>query len=105
MASADAWFYRTGKSKRRNWAGPATTKARALPARADGKAEDLLGKVKSIRELAESFNRKSGALMEEGRRSLFDVRQAAIKLTRKFDPLPATADNPAPPRRPAEKRQ
>jgi phospholipid/cholesterol/gamma-HCH transport system substrate-binding protein len=72
---------------------------------ADGKAEDLLGKVKSIRELAESFNRKSGALMEEGRRSLLDVSQAAIKLTRKFDRQPATADNPAPPRRPAQKRQ
>ena len=76
-----------------------------VPGLADGKAEDLLGKVKSIRELAESFNRKSGALMEEGRRSLFDVSRAAIKLTRKFDLQPATADNPAPPRRPAEKRQ
>ena len=76
-----------------------------VPGLADGKAEDLLGKVKSIRELAESFNRKSGALMEEGRRSLFDVRQAAIKLTRKFEPQPAAADNPAPPRRPAPKRQ
>jgi phospholipid/cholesterol/gamma-HCH transport system substrate-binding protein len=72
---------------------------------ADGKAEDLLGKVKSIRELAESFNRKSGALMEEGRRSLLDVSQAAIKLTRKFDPQPATANTPAPPRMPAQKRQ
>ena len=76
-----------------------------VPGLADGKAEDLLGKVKSIRELAESFNRKSGALMEEGRRSLLDVSQAAIKLTRKFDPQPAAADNPAPPRRPAPKRQ
>ena len=76
-----------------------------VPGLADGKAEDLLGKVKSIRELAESFNRKSGALMEEGRRSLLDVSQAAIKLTRKFEPQPAAADNPAPPRRPAPKRQ
>ena len=76
-----------------------------VPGLADGKAEDLLGKVKSIRELAESFNRKSGALMEEGRRSLFDVSRAAIKLTRKFDLQPAAADNPAPPRRPAPKRQ
>ena len=76
-----------------------------VPGLADGKAEDLLGKVKAIRELAESFNRKSGALMEEGRRSLFDVSRAAIKLTRKFDLQPAAADNPAPPRRPAPKRQ
>jgi phospholipid/cholesterol/gamma-HCH transport system substrate-binding protein len=76
-----------------------------VPDLAGGKAEDLLGKVKSIRELAESFNKKSGALIEEGRRSLLDVSQAAIKLTRKFDPQPAAADNPAPRRRPAEKRQ
>ena len=76
-----------------------------VPGLADGQAEDLLGKAKSIRELAESFNKKSGALMEEGRRSLLDVSQAAIKLTRKFDAQPATADNPAPPRRPTQKRQ
>jgi phospholipid/cholesterol/gamma-HCH transport system substrate-binding protein len=74
-----------------------------VPGLAAGKAEDLLARVKSIRELAESFNRKSGALMEEGRRSLLDVSHAAIKLTRKFDP--AAADNPGPPRTPAQKRQ
>jgi phospholipid/cholesterol/gamma-HCH transport system substrate-binding protein len=76
-----------------------------VPGLANGKAEDLLGKVKSIRELAESFKKKSGALIEEGRRSLLDVSDAAIKLTRKFDPQPAAADNPAPPRRPPQKRQ
>src|SRR5258706_13162145 len=43
--------------------------------------------MKSIRELAESFNKRSGALMQEGRRSLLDISQAAQKVTRKFDPL------------------
>src|SRR6266403_3472522 len=57
-----------------------------VPSLADGKADELFQKVKSIRELAESFNKRSGALMEEGRRSLLDVSQAAIKVTRKFEP-------------------
>jgi phospholipid/cholesterol/gamma-HCH transport system substrate-binding protein len=76
-----------------------------VPGLADGKADELFEKVKSIRELAESFNKKSGALIEEGRRSLLDISQAAIKVTRKFDPQAASADSPlAPPRKPARKR-
>jgi phospholipid/cholesterol/gamma-HCH transport system substrate-binding protein len=69
------------------------------------KPDDLFEKVKSIRELAESFDKKSGAVMEEGRRSLLDVSEAAIKLTRKFDPQPATVDSPPPSRRASPKRQ
>ena len=62
--------------------------------------------MKSIRELAESFNKRSGALMQEGRRSLLDISQAAQKVTRKFDPLPgAGAATPPPPRKPNQKRQ
>lgn len=76
-----------------------------VPGLADGKAEELFEKVKSIRELAESFNKKSGAVMEEGRRSLLDISQAAIKVTRKFDPQAASGDNPPPPRKPGQKRQ
>jgi phospholipid/cholesterol/gamma-HCH transport system substrate-binding protein len=76
-----------------------------VPGLADGKADELFEKVKSIRELAESFNKKSGVLMEEGRRSLLDISQAAIKVTRKFDPQAASGDSPpAPPRKPAQKR-
>jgi phospholipid/cholesterol/gamma-HCH transport system substrate-binding protein len=74
-----------------------------MPGLADGNADELLEKVQSIRELAETFNKKSGALMEEGRRSLVDISQAAIKVTRKFDPQAASGDNP-PPRKPARKR-
>jgi phospholipid/cholesterol/gamma-HCH transport system substrate-binding protein len=75
-----------------------------VPGLADGKADELFQKVKSIRELADSFNRRSGALMEEGHRSLLDISQAAIKVTRKFDPQAGSSDNPPPPRRPSQKR-
>jgi phospholipid/cholesterol/gamma-HCH transport system substrate-binding protein len=75
-----------------------------VPGLANGKADELFEKVKSIRELAESFNRKSGAVMEEGRRSLLDISQAAIKVTRKFNPQAVSGDNPPPPRRPNQKR-
>jgi phospholipid/cholesterol/gamma-HCH transport system substrate-binding protein len=57
-----------------------------VPGLADGKVDVLFQKVQSMRELAESFNKRSGALIQEGRRSLLDISQAAIKVTRKFDP-------------------
>ena len=66
----------------------------AVPGLAGGAADELYEKVRSIRELAESFNKKSGAVMEEGRRSLLDISQAAIKVTRKFDPQAAGAESP-----------
>jgi phospholipid/cholesterol/gamma-HCH transport system substrate-binding protein len=75
-----------------------------MPGLADGKADELFEKVKTIRELAETFNKKSGILMEEGRRSLLDISQAAIKVTRKFDPQAVSGGNPLPPRRPGQKR-
>ncbi len=77
-----------------------------VPSLVDGKADELFEKVKSIRELAESFNKRSGALMQEGRRSLLDVSLAAQKVTRKFDrQTGATAATPPPPRKPNQKRQ
>jgi phospholipid/cholesterol/gamma-HCH transport system substrate-binding protein len=76
-----------------------------VPGMTDGKADELFQKVKSIRELAESFNKRSATFMEEGRRSLLDISQAAVKVTRKFDPQAATGDNPPPPRKPSQKRQ
>ena len=76
-----------------------------VPGLADGKADELFQKVKSIHELAESFNKRSGAFMEEGRRSLLDISQAAIKVTRKFEPQAGRGDSPPPPRTPSQKRQ
>jgi len=77
-----------------------------VPGLADGKPDALFEKVKTIRELAESFNKKSGAVMEEGRRTLLDISQSAVKVTRKFDPQAVSGGgNPRPPRRPNQKRQ
>ncbi len=77
-----------------------------VPSLVDGKADELFEKVKSIRELAESFNKRSAALMQEGRRSLLDISQAAQKVTRKFDAQPAAgATPPSPPRNPSHKKR
>ena len=78
---------------------------RVVPGLLRGNADELYEKVKSIRELAESFNKKSGVLMEEGRRSLADISESANKVTRKFDPQGASDDNPRPPKKPNQKRQ
>ena len=75
-----------------------------MPGLADGKADELLEKVQSIRELAESFNKKSATVMEEGRRSLLDLSDAAVKFTRKIDPQAVSGGNPPPPRKPNQKR-
>jgi phospholipid/cholesterol/gamma-HCH transport system substrate-binding protein len=75
-----------------------------VPGLANGRDGELFQKVKSIRELAESFNKKSGVLMEEGRRSLLDISQGAVKVTRKFDPEAVSGDNPPPPRKPHQRR-
>jgi phospholipid/cholesterol/gamma-HCH transport system substrate-binding protein len=76
-----------------------------VPGLADGKADELFQKVKALREMAETFNKKSGAVMEEGRRSLLDISQAAIKVTRKFDPQAVSGDSPPPPRNPGQKKR
>jgi len=72
-----------------------------LPGLSDGKADELFEKMRDIREFAETFNKKSGVAIEEARHTLLDISQAAVKVTRKFDPQTGDADNPAPPRRPA----
>ena len=75
-----------------------------VPGLANGEDGELFQKVKSIRELADSFNKRSGAFIEEGRRSLLDISQAAVKVTRKFDPEAVSGDNPPPPRKPHQRR-
>lgn len=76
-----------------------------VPGLADGKADELFEKVKTLRELAETFNKKSGTVMEEGRRSLLDISQAAIKVTRKLDPQAVSGETPPPPRNPGQKKR
>ncbi len=48
--------------------------------------DELFQSVKSMRELIESINKRSAALMNEGRRSLLDISQAANRAQRKFEP-------------------
>jgi phospholipid/cholesterol/gamma-HCH transport system substrate-binding protein len=57
-----------------------------IPGIAGGKDGELFKKVKSIRELAQGFNKRSAAYMDEGRRSLLDISEAATKVNQKFDP-------------------
>ena len=75
----------------------------ALPGFADGKAEELFEKMKSLRELADTYKKKAATFMDEGRKMLSDVSESANNMTRKIDPsaLPLAA----PPRRPQQKRQ
>jgi phospholipid/cholesterol/gamma-HCH transport system substrate-binding protein len=56
-----------------------------LPDLDKGKDGELYKKIRTIHELADSFNKRSAAFMEEGRRSLLDISEAASKVTRKFD--------------------
>jgi phospholipid/cholesterol/gamma-HCH transport system substrate-binding protein len=73
-----------------------------IPGLANGKDGELFKKVKSIRELAESFNKRSAVFMEEGRRSLIDISEGARKVTRKFDGQTSDAPGPGPRVRPRQ---
>jgi phospholipid/cholesterol/gamma-HCH transport system substrate-binding protein len=75
----------------------------ALPGFADGKAEELFDKMKSLRELADTYKKKADTFMDEGRKMLSDVSESANNMTRKIDP--AALPPPAPRRRPQQKRQ
>jgi phospholipid/cholesterol/gamma-HCH transport system substrate-binding protein len=77
---------------------------------------ELFQAVKSIRELADDFDKRSGALMADGRRTLGDISRAVNNLDKNptrllfgagsGTPAPAEAPKPAPERPPAgQKRQ
>jgi phospholipid/cholesterol/gamma-HCH transport system substrate-binding protein len=74
-----------------------------VPGFADGKTEELYDKLRSLHEMADTFRLKSAKLMEEGRQTLHDISDAAIKWDFKIDPQAqaANARLSAPPRRPA----
>ena len=75
----------------------------ALPGFADGKAEELFEKMKSLRELADTYKKKVATFMDEGRKMLSDLSESANNMTRKIDP--AALRPPAPPRRPQKRQQ
>src|SRR6201985_3177263 len=74
-----------------------------LPGLVDGKADELFEKMKSLRELADTYKKKAATFMDEGRKMLSDVSESANNMTRKIDP--SQLPPPAPPRRPQQKRQ
>ena len=57
-----------------------------LPGFADGKADELFEKLRDIREFAQTFDKKSGIVIEEARQTLLDVSESANKVTQKFGP-------------------
>jgi phospholipid/cholesterol/gamma-HCH transport system substrate-binding protein len=75
------------------------------PGLADGKASELFEKVTSIREMADSFRKKSATVMEDARQTLLDVSDAASKMSQKLNPQAATTPSPAAPRRQGPKPQ
>jgi phospholipid/cholesterol/gamma-HCH transport system substrate-binding protein len=76
-----------------------------IPGLADGKVQELFEKLKSLRDMADTFKRRSAVVMEDSRRTLIDVSEAANNMNRKIVPQAAAAPPPAAPRRPEQKRQ
>ena len=70
-----------------------------IPGLANGQDGELFKKVQSLRELAESFNKRSAVFMEEGRRSLLDISEGARKMTRKIDGGDDSEPGPGPRRK------
>jgi phospholipid/cholesterol/gamma-HCH transport system substrate-binding protein len=76
-----------------------------VPGIADGKASELFEKVKSIREMADSFRHKSATTMEEARQTLLDLSDTATKMSQKLAPQAAGAAPAAAPHRQGARRQ
>ncbi|PJG51073.1 organic solvent ABC transporter substrate-binding protein [Bradyrhizobium forestalis] len=72
-----------------------------VPGFVDGKADELFEKVKGLHELAGTMKKKSATYLEDIRRSLLDVSEAANKMA--GTPSPAAA--PRPPRNPEQKKR
>jgi phospholipid/cholesterol/gamma-HCH transport system substrate-binding protein len=96
---------RSADSALENFDGAIAKIDNLMPGLANGQDGELYQNVKSIRELAESFDKRSAAFMEEGRRSLLDISQAAHKVDRNFLPKSGNGGETAPPRNPSQKRQ
>ena len=73
----------------------------AVPGFVDGKADELFEKIQGLHELADTMRKKSAVYLEDIRRSLLDVSEAANKMS--GTPTPAAA--PRPPRKPAQQKR
>jgi phospholipid/cholesterol/gamma-HCH transport system substrate-binding protein len=76
-----------------------------IPGFADGRAQELFEKMKSLREIANSFKQRSATVMEESRHTLQDISDAANRMDRKVVPQAAATPGPTAARRAAPKRQ
>ncbi|WGD52270.1 MlaD family protein [Bradyrhizobium sp. CB1650] len=74
-----------------------------VPGFVDGKADELFEKVRGLRELAETMKKKSAGFIEDGRKTLLDISEAANNMSGKFGPQGAPA--PRPPRRPPQQKR
>jgi phospholipid/cholesterol/gamma-HCH transport system substrate-binding protein len=70
----------------------------AVPGFVDGKADELFEKVKGLHELADTMKKKSASFLEDTRRALLDVSEAANKMA-------GTPVAPRPPRKPTQQKQ
>lgn len=70
-----------------------------VPGFVDGRADELFEKVRSLRELADGMKKKSAAFIEDGRKTLLDISDAANKMSG------VAAPAPRPPRKPPPSQQ
>jgi phospholipid/cholesterol/gamma-HCH transport system substrate-binding protein len=66
----------------------------AIPDLTRGKDGELYKKLLSMHEMADSFKKRSAVFLDDGRRSLLDISESAVKVTRKLEP--GTGAAPAP---------
>ncbi len=71
-----------------------------VPGFADGKADELFEKIKEMHELADTMRKKSASYLEDGRKTLLDISEAANKMS--GTPSPPVA--PRPPRKPTQQK-
>jgi phospholipid/cholesterol/gamma-HCH transport system substrate-binding protein len=74
----------------------------AIPGFADGNPGQLFDQIKSMRELVDSFRRKSAKVLDESRKTLVDISDGANAMTVKLGGQPA-APGPGPRRVPASR--
>ena len=72
-----------------------------MPGFVNGKADELFERIQGLHELTDTMKQKSAAYLEDIRRSLLDVSEAANKMS--GTPAPAAA--PRPPRKPAQQKR
>ena len=77
----------------------------AVPGFVDGKADELFDKVKGLHELADTMKKKSATLMEEGRKTLLELSEAANKMSGQIVPQGVAATPLRPPRRQTERQK